>query len=159
MKIIQEYITPKNVWAALVMASLLTFLWLFAGFAVKYFIYNKQANTSIVQIFDWGVIEMEKERFVICADFKFHTRGVQEHTSQYLFETSPYLSEEGALAAIEQMKNRDWKCYWYGSEKDPVVSLTRLFPIKEMVYALIGLGIFVYFSILQKRFFSEKILT
>ena len=154
MKIIQENITPKKLWAALVMASLFTFLWLFAGFTVKYFLYKKQANTSIVQVFDWGVIELDRENFVVCADFRFHTGGMEEHTSQHLFEDSPYLSEDGAKAAIEQMKAKEWKCYWYGSIKDPIVSLTRTFPVKEMVYALISLGIFAYFSIQQKRYIS-----
>ena len=155
MKIIKKNITPKKLCSALVMGSLMTFLWLFAGFTVKYSVYNKQSNTSNVQVFDWGIIEMDRENFVVCADFRFHTGGMQEHTSQHLFENTSYLSEDGAKAAIEEMKAKEWKCYWYGSAKDPIVSLTRNFPLKQMVYTLISFGIFVYFSILKKRYFLK----
>ena len=155
MDTIKEFISPKNLLSGLVLASLLAFLWLLSDLTVKYFVYMKQKNYSIARVFEWGVIEMDEDNYVICADFRFHTDGTQEHTSQHLFESKAYRTEELAESAMEQMKAQDWKCYWFGNPKTPVASMQRLFPSKELAYALIALGVTLYFSRLKKRTLAQ----
>jgi hypothetical protein len=96
MEAIKKMISPKHVLSLLVMASLMGFLWVLSGLTVKYFIYQKQSNYSVAQVFEWGVIEMDEDNFQVCADFRFHTSGIEEHTSQYLFEETSYASNESA---------------------------------------------------------------
>jgi hypothetical protein len=156
MKNIKENITPKNLWAALVWGSLLAFLWVLSGFTVNYFIYLKQANHSIAEIFDWGVIEMDEDKYVICADFRFHTDGIDEYVSQHFFEKSPYPTLEIAEAAISTMKHQEWNCYWFGSPQDPKVSMDRDFPVKDLVYSLLVLGVCVYFAFLKRSYLQRE---
>ncbi len=155
MTIIQKYITPKNLWNGLVWAAMLSFLWVFSGFTVNYFVYLKQANHSIAQVFDWGVIEMDEDKFVICADFRFHTDGVDEDVSQHLFEKTPYPTIEAAEEAMAVMKGQEWKCYWFGNPQDPQVSMDRNFPIKDFIYSMIALAVALYFVILRSYYFRK----
>lgn len=155
MKNIKENITPKNLWSFLVWGSLLAFLWILSGFTVNYFIYLKQANHSIAEVFEWGIIEMDEDKYVICADFRFHTDGVDEYVSQHLFEKTPYPTAEIAEAAMSLMREKEWNCYWFGNPQDPKVSMYRDFPVKELIYSILSLGVCIYFSIL-KRFALSK---
>ncbi len=152
MKTIRENFTPKNLWSFLVMCSLLISLWTIAGFTVKYLVYIKQSNYSVAEVFDWGVIEMDNDKYLVCADFRFHTDGIDKYVSQHLFEDKVFSSKQGAEEAIESMKLKEIKCYWFGDPSDPKVSISRNFPIKSLVYSCISLGVFFYFSFLKKKF-------
>ncbi|MCH9617305.1 MAG: hypothetical protein SP4CHLAM5_04110 [Chlamydiia bacterium] len=156
MKNIKENITPKNLWTTLVWGSLLAFLWVLSGFTVNYFIYLKQANHSIAEVFDWGVIEMDEDKFVICADFRFHTDGIDEYVSQHLFEKTPFPTMEIAEAAISTMKKKEWNCYWFGNPQDPQVSMNRDFPTKDLIYSLLALGVTVYFAFLKRSYLGDS---
>ena len=151
-KFIQKKITIDNFINSLSMGTMLIFLWFIAGFTVDYFTYLKQGNYSMAEIFDWGVIELSDENYVVCVDFRFHTDGVQEYVSQYLFENTPYLTEEAANLAIETLKKVDMKCYWYGDSKNPIVSMERNFPTKSLIYSLIVFFIYLYFYFMKKKF-------
>lgn len=155
MNAIKDNLTPKNMWSFLVTCSLLAFLWVFSGFVVKYFVYVKQANHSIAEVFDWGIVEMDEDNFVICADFRFHTDGVDEYSSQYLFEKISYPTKELAEQAKTMMRAKEWKCYWFGSAKDPKVSMERNFPVKEFSYAMLVLSVAVYFMIMKRKYLSS----
>jgi hypothetical protein len=152
MTAFKEIIHPKTLWSCLVMASLFVFLWIFAEFTVKYFVYIKQSSPSVAEVFEWGVIEMDEDKFVVCADFKFQTNGTEEFVSSHLFEKTPFLSKSDAERFIASKQSEDWKCYWYGNPSDPSVSMERIFPLKVMVYSLIALAIFIYFSRLKEKF-------
>ncbi len=152
MTAIKEIIHPKTLWSCLVMASLFVFLWIFAEFTVKYFIYMKQGSPSPAEVFEWGVVEMDEDKFVVCADFRFQTNGTEEYVSSHLFEKTPFLTESLAQQFIEEKQLEDWKCYWYGNPNNPSVSMERVFPYKAMVYSLIALGVFIYFSRLKEKF-------
>lgn len=130
---------------------MLGFLWVLSDFTVKYFIYVKQSNYSTAEVFEWGVIEMDEDNFVVCADFRFHTDGTEVHTSQYLFEKTPFSTEASAESAINSYRDQEWKCYWYGSAEDPKASMERLFPYKELFYSVIALGVLLYFAYLKKQ--------
>ena len=152
MKAIKEIIHPKTLWSCLVMASLFVFLWIFAEFTVKYFIYIKQGSPSMAEVFEWGVVEMDEDKFVVCADFRFQTNGTEEYISSHLFEKAPFLTEREAERFIADKQLEEWKCYWYGNPNDPSVSMERIFPSKAMVYSLIALGVFIYFSRFKEKF-------
>ena len=155
MSIIQKFITPKSLWGALVWGSMLSFLWVLSGFTVNYFIYLKQANNSIAEVFEWGVIELDDDKFVVCADFRFHTDGVDEYVSQHLFEKSPYPTMELAESALQSMKQEEWRCYWFGNPHDPQVSMDRNFPMKDFVYTMLALLVYVYFLALRSYYFRR----
>ncbi len=152
MSFVQKFLTPKNLFSALIWGSLLSFLWLLSGFTVNYFVYAKQANHSIAEVFEWGVIEMDEDKYVICADFKFHTDGVDEYVSQHLFEKNSYPTMELATEAMAMMKEQEWLCYWFGSPQDPQVSMDRNFPTKDLVYTLIALGVYFYFLAIRRYY-------
>lgn len=155
MGFIQKYITPKSVWGALVWGSMLSFLWVLSGFTVNYFIYLKQANHSIAEVFEWGVIEMDEDKYIVCADFRFHTDGVDEYVSQHLFENIPFQTMELAEEALLSMKSQEWKCYWFGNPQDPQVSMDRNFPMKDFVYTMIAFGVYVYFMFMRRYYFKR----
>ncbi|MCH9621165.1 MAG: hypothetical protein S4CHLAM20_05810 [Chlamydiia bacterium] len=150
---IKEKFSPKYLLSILVMGSLLTFLWILSDFTVKYFVYVKQSNYSIAQVFEWGVIEMDEDNFLVCADFRFHTDGTEEHVSQHIFEKKPFATMDLAEKAIEAMKAQEWKCYWFGNTKAPTASIERIFPLKSFCYSIVALGIFIYFTLLKRKLY------
>jgi hypothetical protein len=155
MKTIRENFTPKNFCSLLVVGSLLISLWTLAGFAVKYFVYLKQSNYSIAQVFDWGVIELDSDKYVVCADFSFYTNGIDKYVSQHIFEDKEFSSKKEAELAMEAMKQKQIKCYWYGNALHPKISMQRVFPLKSLVYVWISFGVFLYFSALKKRILND----
>lgn len=150
-KFIQENFSIKGFFLLLKTASLLSFLWVFAGFTVQYFTYLKQGNTSRAEVFDWGIIEMSNTKYLVCADFRFQTDGMEEFVSQHIFNSMPFLSHSAAEIGMEDLKQKEWHCYWYGSAKNPIVSMERDFPFKSMFYSITALGVYVYFV-----FFTRK---
>lgn len=157
-KKLQNTFTANNFFNALLMGTMIVFLWFFAGFTVDYFTYLKKANYSIAETFDWGVVEFSDDKYVVCVDFRFHTDGTEEYVSQHLFENTPYRYEEAANQAIEEMKKTDLKCYWYGSSKDPRASLERSFPYKSGLYSFIIFGVYAYFYFLRRKILKQTSL-
>ena len=156
MNFIKENITPKNLWSTLVWGSLLAFLWILSGFTVNYFVYLKQANHSVAEVFEWGVLEMDDEKFVVCADFRFHTDGIDEYVSQHFFEKTSYPTMEIAEAIMEEMRAQEWDCYWFGNPQDPTVSMERDFPVKDLVYSLLALSVCLYFALLKRNYLKNE---
>jgi hypothetical protein len=71
------------------------------------------------------------------------------------FSDPCYLNRASAEANLKKMQSFSWEA-WYKSSDPSVSSLQRVFPFKTCVYAILTLGVFIYFFILRYFTFSRS---
>ena len=100
---------------------------------------NSQAPATILA---WQTLP-RSSAFAIEASYTFEAQG-RTLTGQTIFSKPYHLNTFSAQQQIKKFTERQW-VVWYEAKSPAHSSLERVFPLKKVVYAVMALGVFVYF--------------
>lgn len=123
-------------------------LW-FSGIALyNGFGYWKLGPTAPAEITAWQVKEISASKFGMEATYVYEVEGKQ-YSGKTLFKTPIYLNPYSAEDDIVEWKELSWRV-WYKKSNPAISSLQKYFPTKEILQAILTIGVFVYFYFMRQ---------
>lgn len=95
------------------------------------------------QIDQWKVIKKSSSSYPLRATYHFEIQDKTYQNSSVLLPPH-HLNRPSAEKALSQLEKKAWHV-WYDPQNPSISSLEKRFPAKKIVYALIALGITLYF--------------
>ncbi len=108
------------------------------------------ARVSSLQVEEQG-----PSRYLVQAEYSYGVKG-KIYEGRTLFCEPVYLNRISADADLDKWRQFSWEA-WYNSNDPQDSSLQKFFPFKKFLYALLTIGVFVYFLILRYFTFSRSI--
>ncbi len=123
-------------------------LW-FSGIALYNCVgYWKLGPTAPAKITAWLVKELSVSKFGMETSYIYEVEGKQ-YTGKTLFKTPVYLNSYSAEDDIKEWKELSWRV-WYKKSNPVISSLQKYFPTKEILQAILTIGVFVYFYFMRQ---------
>ncbi len=97
---------------------------------------------------EWSVEELSPSAFALGAQYTFFVDG-KAIDGETRFRKPYYLNQFAAQKEIQERKKRSWPVF-YNKKRPAVSSLEKVFPLKSCLYAIMTVGISLYFLILKK---------
>jgi Protein of unknown function (DUF3592) len=138
----------KRFWTIFLTVLGLVALWYGSVMLYRVFEWNRLRAQPVLTKVLWTVQEQSSERFVLKADYSFEVDG-KVYSGTHLFKDSPYRNAWGAEHALIAYQNQSWHA-WFDPSNPTHSSLEKRFPLKDCVYAITLLGIFLYFLFLSR---------
>jgi hypothetical protein len=124
------------------------FLLISAWFAVKagrqLAGYVRHSEAVMAKIDSWGVAREGGSKFFITAKYTYRFKGVDYEGAGELSDRS-YRNPWAAEAAIPHLAEKEWSV-WIDPKRPGRSLLVRALPLKDIVYALVLVGLLIYFS-------------
>lgn len=103
----------------------------------------------------WRVIELGPSKFAIEAEYSFTHEG-QSYSGMTRF-ARPYHYNRPAAEREIQRKIEDRSVAFYDPSHPNRSALERFFPLKNTLYAMLTLGVFLYFVLLDRVFLQQRV--
>ncbi|MES2345264.1 MAG: hypothetical protein V4494_04935 [Chlamydiota bacterium] len=144
----------NKVWVLLVFITAGITLWfsVLALMGVWNYLKLEAKTVAIVDVFK--VEEENPSRYVISGHYSYRVNG-QIYEGETLFDRVHYLNRPAAEKDLEKWEKMSWEA-WYNPKDPKQSSLQKMFPFKKCLYALLTLGVFIYFLILRYFTFSKS---
>lgn len=146
----------NKLWFLLIFISVGIALWftIIAGRGI--WNYHKLDAKTPCKVTSWDIEEKNSSKFVIYAHYEYL---VDNHVfkGETTFAGPYYLNRMSAETGIHQLKDFSWEV-WYRSKYPEESSLQKIFPFKNCLYALLTIGVCIYFLILRYFTFSKRML-
>lgn len=117
-------------------------LWFGGGALVDLWRYSQLKVHTHAEILKWEVQEKGSKYFV--AATYFFEVGEKRYEQRFCFTQPIFLNYFSAEAELQQWQKYSWSV-WYNPKAPHVSALQKLFPSKRVSYALVSLGICLYF--------------
>ena len=133
----------NGIWLALL--TLVTFitLWFSWGAVRELLAYRKYSGATEATITDWSVVQLNEEAFGVRVAYTYRVDHHLYHGESLLTATkmrNPWAAEE----AITQYEKQHWTA-WYNPDNLGDATLTRVFPTKSLISALLLWLLTLYF--------------
>jgi len=106
----------------------------------EFFSLNAQAPAKITH---WEVRDLPSARFTVSAEYHYEVGG-KALTGSTLFQNRYFLNRFAAENHGKLIEAKRWRV-WYREGNPSVSSLEREFPQKDLLQALLTVGVFAYF--------------
>jgi hypothetical protein len=106
----------------------------------KFFTLNAKAPAKVIH---WEVKELPSSRFTVEADYHYEVKG-KEFSGKTLFEGRQFLNRFAAENYGKFVESKRWQA-WYNEGRPTASSLENEFPQKDLLQALLTVGVFAYF--------------
>lgn len=140
-------------WAVLLVVATGAALWFSATCAVDLWGYFRLRAHAPAHIERWEVEESSSKFFVV-GHYTFSVAGKTYQGNARVHP--PFLNRLTAEEEAGTWHKYQWRC-WYDPHKPTFSSLQKLFPYKKTVYALMTVGLTLYFYLLPRQAFSRAI--
>lgn len=132
-----------QVWRVLVILAAGVALWFCVIAGYQLYHYLRLGSCAEAKVVAWNVKELDSSRFAIESIFEFQVDGVPYQGKSLL--TSPiYLNPFAADEAIK-LRDKEALFVWYQASNPLISSLSKEFPLKSFLHALLTLGVLLYF--------------
>lgn len=109
----------------------------------KYFYYKTLSIATAPKQIDWSVIKKKEDFFLLAASYQYQVEG-QIFRGKQVVPNAWFYNVLGAESKRKEILSEELLVHY--SPSDPQMSALFLkFPVKEIVYSLISIGIALYF--------------
>ena len=108
--------------------------------------YLRVDQTAVGQVESWAIDRVGSDRFVLRAAYGFQVGG-ELYEGESVLPKLVFLNDLAAQQRMDRLEKEGWTI-WYSSKKPSISRIGRVFPYKQCVYAVILLGVLVYFIVL-----------
>ncbi|KPK33132.1 MAG: hypothetical protein AMS24_02140 [Chlamydiae bacterium SM23_39] len=112
---------------------------------IKYKSLNKK---SLAKITEWEITE-NKGVFTLSAKYDYFVEG-KNFSGKIFFENKKFFNYQAAFEELNKLAKKKWEV-WYSSKNFEISNIEKHFPIKNGIYSIISVIIFIYFIFLKKR--------
>jgi hypothetical protein len=141
-------------WCLLVFISAGITLWFSVCALMGVWNYLKLEAKTTATIDLFKIEEETPSRYVISGHYSYRVKG-ENYEGETLFDRVHYLNRSSAERELMRWQQLNWDA-WYNPRNPEQSSLQRMFPFKACLYAVLTLGVFVYFLILRYFIFSRS---
>jgi hypothetical protein len=103
----------------------------------------------------WKVIEKSSSQYALRASYTFDYQG-KSHRGKTTFSKPYHLNRPSAEKQANILNQKSWTA-WVHPGHPEHSSLERVFPLKKCLYALMALGIYLYFIYLRQSYAPENV--
>ncbi|MEM1282783.1 MAG: hypothetical protein AAGG81_04440 [Chlamydiota bacterium] len=133
----------NKIWLIFLGAITLVVIWFCWGTVDQFtHYYSLKAKVSVHDI-HWQILKIGDEDYQIQAEYTFEYEG-GAYSSLQLFEKTVFPNLWAAEYRLEKMKAKKW-VVWFNPDNPKVSSLTKGFPLKQALSAIVLLGLWLYF--------------
>lgn len=132
----------KPLWKILFLVIGALALWKSIGATRGLWEYVRLGPEVSAQVTGWELIP-KGSKYALEATFSYAYRG-KDFTTRTVFSKPYHLNRESAEEQIKKMSGMSWAA-WVDPEHPQHASLEKIFPLRESVYALCLIAIFLYF--------------
>ncbi len=135
-------------WIGMVLFSGLVFAFFsFKSFLalVDYYALDKKSEASVSS---WEIREI-KNYYYLAAHYHYKTEK-GEKKGEELFLTKQFLNYPAALTTLKEWAKKEWPV-WYVSKNPEKSTLCKQINLKNLIYSLLSLAVFLYFLILKYK--------
>ena len=135
-------------WIGIVIFSGLVFAFFsFKSFLslVDYYVLDRKSEASV---FSWEIREI-KNYYYLTAHYHYQTETGKKEGKE-LFLTNKFLNYPVALTSLKEWAKKDWPV-WYVSKNPGKSTLCKQINLKNLIYSLLSLAVFLYFLILKYK--------
>ncbi len=137
-------------WKIIFVVAFLIAIW-FVGKSTfglwRYFSLNAEAPATIEK---WEIVQFSSSKFGYEVNYYFKI-GSRRYEKKELLAYPVYPNKYAAEGEIKNLEKDKWTVY-YSRARPQVCSLERSFPLKSSFYALLSLGVLLYFFWLYLRY-------
>jgi hypothetical protein len=119
-------------------------LWFAGSSCLDLWTYSRLDVRYPAKIFKWEIERKSASQFVLIAHFIYEVRG-ETYQGKTRLKKPYYLNEASAEAKVKEFETKCW-AVWVDASFPQFSSLERSFPLKNVLYGVICLGILVYFA-------------
>jgi hypothetical protein len=101
-------------------------------------------------VYHWKVIEKSSSQFAIRASYTFEREG-KTYRGKTIFSKPYHLNRISAEKQIKNFIPHPWQA-WHQPGRPAISSLEKVFPVKKCLYALMALGVSLYFLYVRKKY-------
>jgi hypothetical protein len=112
----------------------------------KYLSLNEKTKAEVTNL---EIRETKKGKFLISATYSYNVKD-KKLINKTIFKKPTFLNHFAAFAFLKKRAKEDFYA-WYSSKNIKNSSLEKYFPIKNFIYAIISVAIFLYFILFFKR--------
>jgi len=118
-------------------------LWFVGKASWEIWEYVSLASEQKTESIQWEIREINASKFLFSASYIYQVEG-KKYAGKSLLHSPAYLNRPSAEAELKERQMRAWNV-WFDPAHPAHSSLQRSFPLKSSCYALLTLGIFLYF--------------
>jgi hypothetical protein len=108
----------------------------------------KQKTAAVV--YHWKILKKASSQYAIRASYTFEIQG-KNYTDKTIFGKPYHLNRLSAENQVKRLHKQPLTV-WYQSNNPDHSSLSKEFPLKKCLYALLVLGVAIYFVTLRWRY-------
>lgn len=144
----------NKLWWVLVFISGGIALWFAIEALIGMWNYHKLDRQTPAQIEIFTVVEKSSSKYLVNAKYIYQVDNLYLR-GETLFVEPVYLNRISAEEDLKKWKEFKWEV-WYNSNRPIESSLQKVFPFRTCLYALLTLGVFIYFLVLRYFTFSRS---
>lgn len=130
-------------WYVLIAIIALSVFWFVGKFSYAYYKYAALNAKAPVETIEWSVEGLTDEKYVLKGRYTFKIHGESQTGETTLFDRH-YWNSKAAASAIPEYSSKNWTV-WYQAHNPSHSSLQKYFPLKELLYTFILIGLLAYF--------------
>lgn len=134
---------PKRLWYTLLTILALVGLGYAGPTLYRIYEWQRLQSQSLLTKVTWTIQELSDERFILEANYTFELRE-RTYSGVTLFKDKIYRNRWAAEQALNEDQNPERKV-WFDPGNPSRSSLQKQFPLKDVVYSTVLMGIFFYF--------------
>lgn len=142
-----EKVISKNIFTLLFLITSCVALWIGGQFFYDLNHYFQLSKSVPATLEEWNVKENEKGIFSISVNYQFEWKG-QSIQGVYDFKKPTYQNPHLANDHVKEWQEKSWTV-WINPSKPTVVSLQKVFPMKEGIKLALCLAVLLYFTFLK----------
>lgn len=136
----------KPLWKILLIVVGALAVWRGAGATCSLWDYLRLGPEVSAQVSSWELLP-KGSKYALEAAFTYSYRG-RDFTTQTVFSKPYFLNRASAEEHIQNVSGMSWTA-WVDPAHPEHASLERIFPLRELIYALCLVAIFLYFVYLR----------
>jgi hypothetical protein len=140
--------SQNKVWIAILALVGAIALWFCAKALYQVYDYVRFDSQTVAEVESWSVEQVGSDRFALRAVYGFQV-GEELYEGESYVPKLVFLNALAAKRRIEELESGGW-AVWYRSRNPALSRLGKVFPYKQCAYALILLGVMVYFIFLGR---------
>lgn len=135
--------------------SVLGCITLYYFFQMSYFLYDYYRLTEHRpgEILEWKIMESKKDNYIIEAKFSY-TVNETKFLGKTLFKEPVFLNKDSAISYLQKDSNKRWTV-WYPSSSPNDGTLIKKFPVKEVIYSIILILVFLHFLYIKRIYYFD----
>lgn len=136
----------KPLWIILFILSGLLALWKSVGAGIELFGYMRLSTEVPAQVTEWEIVP-KGSKYGLRGHFSYVIRN-EQYVAESVLPQPYFLNRGAALKELEALEGMQWSA-WVDPRRPDIAELQKIFPFKQVAYAAILLGIFLYFTLLK----------